>query len=93
MQLFGDLKSAKAIHTKGWLFLVIAIIASTGLLIQILSWQNVVILAIALWSACRWYYYMLYVIEKYVDPSFKFAGLGSFFRYMLNKREPPTKHD
>jgi len=26
------------------------------------------------------------VIEKYVDPTFKFAGLGSFLRYALGER-------
>ncbi|MEI7985503.1 MAG: hypothetical protein WCI55_07725 [Armatimonadota bacterium] len=64
MRFFGDLKSSVAIHLKGWLFLVLAIIASIGLLIQNPSWQNLALLAIALWSACRWYYYMFYVIEK-----------------------------
>ena len=86
MKLFGDLKSAGVIHMKGWLFLVLAITASVGLLIQNPSWQNIALLAIALWAACRWYYYMFYVIEKYVDPNFKFAGLSSFFRYQLSKR-------
>ena len=85
MRLFGDLKSSVAIHIKGWLFLVLAIIASIGLLIQNLSWQNLTLLGIALWAACRWYYYMFYVIAKYVDPSFKFAGLGSFLRYCWKK--------
>ena len=92
MQLFGDLKSAGVIHIKGWLFLVLAIIASIGLLIQNPSWQNLALLAIALWAASRWYYYMFYVIEKYVDPSYKFAGLGSFLRYCIAK-ESKKKSD
>jgi len=86
MRLFGDLKSSVAIHLKGWLFLVLAIIASMGLLIQNPSWQNLALLGIALWAACRWYYFMFYVIEKYVDPSFKFAGLSSFLRYQFDKK-------
>lgn len=87
MSLFRDLKSPIWIHIKGWLFLVLAIIASIGLLIQVLSWQNAALLAIALWAACRWYYYMFYVIEKYVDPEFKFAGLTSVLRFLLTKQE------
>jgi len=29
---------------------------------------------------------MFYVIEKYVDPNYKFAGLYSFLLYLLRKR-------
>jgi hypothetical protein len=86
MRLSDDLKSSKWIHLKGWLFLLLAAIASFGILIQNLSWQNALLLAIGLWAACRWYYYMFYVIEKYVDTGFKFAGLGSFVRYMIGRK-------
>lgn len=87
MSVFRDLKSPVGIHIKGWLFLVLSIIASIGLLIQFLSWQNLALLSIAIWAACRWYYYMFYVIEKYVDPEFKFAGLTSVLRFLLTKQE------
>ena len=42
-----------------------------------------VLLAIAIWSFCRRYYFAFYVIEHYVDPGYKFAGLGSFAMYLL----------
>ena len=87
MKLLGDLKNPAWIHLKGWLFLVLVVIASIGLLIQNPSFSNVALLAIALWAACRWYYYMFYVIEKYVDPDFKFAGLTSVFRYLVAKKD------
>ncbi len=87
MSVFRDLKSPTWIHVKGWLFLVLAIIASTGLLVQFFSLQNIALLAIALWAACRWYYYMFYVIEKYVDPEFKFAGLSSVVNYLVNLKK------
>jgi len=86
MQLFGDLKDPRWIHLKGWLFFLLATLASVGLLIENPSWQNFVLVGIALWSACRWYYYAFYVIEKYVDPGFKFAGIGSFLRYIIGKK-------
>lgn len=87
MRLTDDLKTANSIHFKGWLFLLLAIIASVGLLFQNLTWQNAALLVIALWAACRWYYYMFYVIEKYVDPNFKFAGLTSVIRYLYSRKE------
>lgn len=84
--MFRDLSNPVWIHVKGWLFFLLAVIASVGLLVQVLSWQNVALLAIALWAACRWYYYMFYVIEKYVDSEFKFAGLTSVLRYLATKK-------
>ena len=44
-----------------------------------------VLLAIAIWSFCRFYYFAFYVIEHYVDPQFRFAGLGSFVRYLWKR--------
>lgn len=89
MRLSDDLQSSKWIHIKGWLFLVLAALASFGLLLQNFSWQNLALLCIGLWAACRWYYYMFYVVEKYVDPSYKFAGLGSFLRYLIGQKNQP----
>jgi hypothetical protein len=42
-------------------------------------------MAIAIWAFCRAYYFAFYVIEHYVDSSFKFAGLGSFVRHCLQR--------
>ncbi|MEQ1821363.1 MAG: hypothetical protein ABL949_02520 [Fimbriimonadaceae bacterium] len=75
------------ILAKGWLFLVLGIMAGGSLLALDFDWTRAALLAIALWAFCRWYYFMFYVIEHYVDPGFKFAGLGSFVRYMLKKRD------
>lgn len=88
MKLLADLENPFWIHLKGWLFLAIAGLAGFGLLIQVFSWINCVLLFLALWAACRWYYYMFYVIEKYVDPNFRFAGLSSVIRFLIAR-----KHD
>ena len=83
----GDIESPRWIHIKGWLFLFLSILASVGILVQNFSLENCLLIAIALWSASRWYYYMFYVIEKYVDTAFKFAGLSSVMKYLLGKRK------
>ena len=88
MKLFGDLKNPFWIHVKGWLFLLVAGLAGVGLLIQVFSWTNVLLMLIAMWAACRWYYYCFYVIEKYVDESFRFAGLSSVLKYLATKKPP-----
>lgn len=86
VRLTDDLKSARAILVKGWLFLALGLLSAGMLLVMVFSIEVLLLLLISLWAFCRWYYFMFYVIEKYVDPSFKFAGLGSFLRYRLKAR-------
>jgi len=45
------------------------------------------LLAICVWGFCRAYYFAFYVIEHYIDPSFRFAGLTAFARYAWNRRK------
>ena len=51
------------------------------------SLKVTLLLGIAIWCFARAYYFAFYVIEHYVDPSYKFAGLWSFVRYLLRKRD------
>ncbi|HEY0866093.1 MAG TPA: hypothetical protein VGE01_01870 [Fimbriimonas sp.] len=80
-----DLQSLRLILLKGWLFLLLGMMAAGSLLVLHPAWDVALLLAIALWAFCRWYYFMFYVIEHYVDPSYRFAGLGSFLRYLRTK--------
>ena len=50
------------------------------------DFQLAMLMVIAIWAFCRAYYFAFYVIEHYVDPSYRFAGLGSFVRYALRRR-------
>ena len=84
--MLGDIKSAKLIIFKGFLFLFAGLLAAGGLLLEHFSPRIAALLVIAIWCFCRFYYFMFYVIEKYVDPSYKFAGLGSFVLYWFKKR-------
>jgi len=43
------------------------------------------LIIIAVWSLCRFYYFVSYVIEHYVDPSYRFSGLLSFALYLIQK--------
>jgi hypothetical protein len=49
--------------------------------------QTVFLLGICIWSFCRAYYFAFYVIEKYVDSSFRFSGLWAFFLYLLREKK------
>lgn len=86
MKLTGDLKSTRLIYLKGFLFLVTGLLLLAALLLDSPTLRTAFLLAVAVWSFCRLYYFMFYVIEKYVDPSFKFAGLYLFVVYLLRRR-------
>lgn len=80
-----DLTDARWIWAKGILFLCLGLAASALLLVEAFSLKIAALLALAVWSFCRAYYFAFYVIEHYVDPSYRFAGLISFLRYALRK--------
>jgi hypothetical protein len=52
---------------------------------------NALLLGIAIWSFGRFYYFAFYVIEHYVDPGYRYAGIGSFLRYMMRHRKTGEK--
>jgi hypothetical protein len=83
----GDLTNPKVIKLKGALFFLAGVLAAALLLIDTPTWRTAALLAIAIWSFCRFYYFAFYVIEHYVDPSYRFAGLGAFLRYCWRRRK------
>lgn len=81
----GDLKSRKLIYLKGFLFLFGGVVASLIILIEQFSWKVALLLALAVWCFCRAYYFAFYVIEHYVDGDYKFSGLWSFVKYIMQR--------
>ena len=84
--MMTDLTSSRLIWLKGILFLVLGVSASALLLYEMPSLRIAGLLGLAIWAFCRAYYFAFYVIEHYVDPGYRFAGLGSFLRYVLKRR-------
>jgi len=83
----GDLKSAGWIYFKGFLFCAILIISIALILIDNFNWKLLALLCLVVWSAARFYYFMFYVIEKYVDPTYKFSGILSFIMYLTQRNK------
>ena len=74
------------IKIKGLLFLFIGIVSAALIIINEPDWRTAALLVLVIWSFCRFYYFAFYVIEKYVDPGYKFSGLISFVKYLLGRR-------
>lgn len=82
-----DLKSAKMMYLKGVLFVVLGLLAGGILLWEYFSWVHLVLLGICVWGFCRAYYFAFYVIQHYIDPGYKFAGLLDFLHYLRRKKQ------
>lgn len=71
----ADIKSKNVIVIKGILFGVIVIGASLGILYHCPRRVVLCLLLILIWSSARSYYFIFYVLEKYVDPKLKYTGI------------------
>jgi hypothetical protein len=87
----GDIKSPRLIYIKGFLFLFTGLVAALALIVENPNLRDTFLLLVAIWSFSRFYYFAFYVIEHYVDPGFRFAGLWAFFLYLFRRRSHPEK--
>ena len=81
-----DLTNPAWIKAKGFLFLVLGLFSATLLFFERPSLRVAALLLLVVWSFCRFYYFAFYVLERYVDSSYRFSGLISMTRYLLDKQ-------
>jgi glucan phosphoethanolaminetransferase (alkaline phosphatase superfamily) len=82
-----DINNSKLIYLKGILFLLILVISVIFILINTRNMLIGLLLLLVIWSSARFYYFMFYVIEKYVDSNYKFGGILHFLRYLISNRD------
>ena len=85
-----DLQRPALLYLKAALFVAIGAVSAALLVLRQPSVTTAVLLALAIWGFARAYYFAFYVIEHYVDPSFRFSGLWAVVRYLMNagRRRP-----
>jgi hypothetical protein len=81
-----DLQHARWMWLKAVLFLVIGLVSSTMLVAETPRWRTVLFLLLVIWAFCRAYYFAFYVIQHYLDPQFRFSGLGSVVAHLWRRR-------
>ena len=75
--------------------LALILLGSAGLLLSDEpSWRTAALLAVLVWASARVYYFMFYVIERYIDSSYRFSGILSVLLFLVRrnpgeKRTPP----
>ena len=81
-----DITSPRLLYLKALLFLVTGIVAAALLILEKPTLKVALLLVLAIWCFARAYYFAFYVVQHYVDPRYRFAGLVDFARYALRKR-------
>lgn len=82
-----DLKSKKWIVTKGVMFAGTALAAAALIFVEMPSVKLAVLLTMLVWASCRFYYFLFYVLEHYVDRTMRYAGLLDLLMGMRQRRE------
>ncbi len=92
MKLTRDLQTPWLIHAKGLLFVVLGAMSAALLLAQMPSLRTAALLAVTIWAFCRFYYYLFYVLEKYLGHQHRFAGVIDALRFLFrtNRARPKT---
>jgi hypothetical protein len=86
-----NLTDPRMLWLKGGLFLLLGVLCGGLLIAQMPNVTTVILLTLAIWAFCRAYYFAFYVIEHYVDPDYRFAGLLDFARYAILGRKPDAR--
>ena len=86
----NTLLNQRWINLKASLFLVLGVLSGTLLLLEHPTLKATLLLLASIWSFCRLHYFAFCVVEHYVDSSYRFSGLMSFFDYCIragNKKD------
>jgi hypothetical protein len=71
---------------KAGLFVLIVLCSFILVWLDAPTLRTALLLLLMIWASARAYYFAFYVVEKYVDPQYRFVGLVSFFRYVLSRK-------
>ncbi len=78
-----NIQSKRLIVVKGLLFILITVGAGVGIVCTSPSFTVVALVLTLIWASARSYYFLFYVLEKYVDPSLKYTGLLDLARHLI----------
>jgi hypothetical protein len=71
--------------TKAVLFLLLGVVAAAILIAEAPHLSALLLLAVTVWALARAYYCAFYVIEHYIDGSYKFAGIWSAVVFLARR--------
>jgi hypothetical protein len=87
MKITADLKRPWLIHAKGLFFIIIGVISAGLLFIQVPTLRTAVLLCLTIWAFCRFYYYLFYVLDRYLGREKRFAGVIDAIQYLISNSD------
>jgi hypothetical protein len=81
-----DINNPKLLYAKGILFFAGGLLAAALLLLERPTLKAALLLTVSVWCFARAYYFAFYVIERYIDPGHRYAGLWSALRHALRRK-------
>jgi hypothetical protein len=72
-------------YIKAVLLLICGVMAGLLLMVQSPSILTALLVSVVGWSFARAYYFAFYVIQKYIDPRYRFSGVVSTLRYCVGR--------
>jgi len=80
-----DLTRPSWIFAKGILLLVLGLLSASVLLLDHPEWRTFLLLTVTVWAFARFYYFLFYVIERYIDSSYQFRGVLAAIPYFIRR--------
>lgn len=85
MKLTADLTTPWLIHLKGVLFVIIGVASGGILLWESPNLRTAALLGLTIWASCRFYYYLFYVLDRYLGRSRRFASATDGLLFLLKR--------
>jgi hypothetical protein len=83
MKLTDDIKTPWLIHTKGVLFVALGGLSAGLLIAEMPTVRTIALLGVTIWAFCRFYYYLFYVLDRYLGREKRFAGVLDAVRHVI----------
>ena len=77
-----DIKSKRVIVVKGFLFILISALSAITIVCYCPRIEVIILVFLLMWASARSYYFVFYVLEKYVDPKMKYTGIVDLVKHI-----------
>ena len=81
-----DINTVWLLWGKCCLFVALGTLAAALVWVQAPTAFTAVMQTLMVWAFCRAYYFCFHVLQRWVDPTFRFAGLSSLLKHLAQKK-------
>ena len=81
-----DIQSELLLIAKAVLFALVGVSTGAVLLTETPKFSSAALLLLCVWAFARLYYFAFYVIEHYIDDTYRYSGVLSAVTFLLRRR-------